>query len=181
MKLKYLSLIALMMAFATSVNAENYAGLGYGRSWNGGHAYRDGHKYDTETFSNVWSLFLGKTIPTEWCDVHAEAEVIHIGADTDYGEKLTLNALMANATAVIPDTGWFAEPYAGLGVGMARFDHNNTIAWQFIGGLEYNFEQYPIGTALEYRHLLLNEHGGKGADTSRFNSDTLMLKLKYFF
>jgi opacity protein-like surface antigen len=94
---------------------------------------------------------------------------------------------MANATGIIPDTGWWAEPYVGLGLGYARWDHNNTIAGQVIGGFEKHFElpewanNTAMAAAVEYKHLWVNENGGKQNNTSKMNSDTVMFKLKYLF
>ncbi len=181
MKLQFLTLLAAGLLLSCAGHAENYAGAGVGASWNGGHAVTNGQKYDMETFSTLWSLFAGTIIPTEWTDIRVEGEFLRMDVEPDYGRTRQFKALMANATAIIPDTGWFAEPYVGFGLGYARWDHNNTIAGQIIGGVEYDFAQWPVGAALEYRHLWVNEKGGKGYDTSRINSDTLMLKLKYFF
>lgn len=182
MKLKYLSLIAGALVWTSTVQAEDYAGLGYGQSWNGGNAYTNGQKHDFETFSSIWSAFIGRTIPLEWFDMRVEGEFIRMDADADKGRTRQVRALMANATGIIPNTGWFAEPYVGLGVGYARYDHNNTIATQVIGGLEYTFDQWPVATALEYRHLWFNEDGGKNeANRSDLNSDSIMLKVKYLF
>ena len=61
-------------------------------------------------------------------------------------------------------------------------DHKNTVVKQFIAGAEYNLDQYPVGFALEYKHLSPNETGGKSQrNRSKINSDTLMLKVKYLF
>ena len=65
MKLKMLSLLAAGLILTGAAGAEYYAGAGYGISWNGGHAWTDGVKYDYETFSNIWSVFGGVVIPTE--------------------------------------------------------------------------------------------------------------------
>ena len=51
--------MAAGLVLTGSVGAEYYAGAGYGVSWNGGHAWTDGRKYDYETFSGIWSLFGG--------------------------------------------------------------------------------------------------------------------------
>ena len=182
MNLKFLSCLTLTLALSVSVQAENYAGLGIGKSWNGGHAYSDNKKHDFETLSTMWSFYAGKIIPTEWFDLRLEGEFLRMDAHAKHTRTRQVRALMANATGVIPNTGWFAEPYVGMGAGYARYDHNNTLGFQFIGGLEYDFDNYPIGTAVEYRHLWFTEDGGKNnANKSNLNSDTLMLKLKYFF
>ena len=181
MKLQFLTLLTAGLLMSSYAIADNYAGIGLGASWNGGHAYTNGIKYDLETFSPLWSLFAGTVIPTEWTDVRVEGELLRMDVKPDFGRTRQLRAVMANATAVIPNTGWVVEPYAGFGFGYARWDHNNSIAGQILGGVEYNFEQWPVGTALEYRHLWINEKGGKTFSKSKLNSDTLMFKVKYFF
>ncbi len=181
MKIKRI-VFAILLSICLSARADNYAGLGFGYSWNGGHAYTNSTKYDFKSFSKMWSFFVGKVIPNQWFDLRLDAEYLNLDAHVEHGRTRQFKSVMANATGIIPDTGWLAEPYVGMGLGYARFDHNNTIALQAIGGLEYVFEQWPIATDVEYRHLWLNEHGGKNREnSSRFNSDTLMLKLKYFF
>lgn len=181
MKLKTLSLLAAGLVLTGSVGAEYYAGAGYGVSWNGGHAWTDGRKYDYETFSGIWSLFGGAVIPTEWLDFRAEGEIMRLQAEPDVGKKRELKTAMANLIAVIPNVDSPLQPYVGLGLGYGRWDHKNTVVKQFIAGVEYDLEQYPVGFALEYKHFSPNETGGKADHISKINSDTIMLKAKYLF
>lgn len=187
MKKLFLTCAVVGLLFAGAVRAENYAGLGYGISWNGGHAWTDGRKSDYDTFSKMLSVFAGTVIPTEKFDLRLEGEYLHLNLKPDHGKTRRFRALMANATGVIPNTGWWAEPYVGLGLGYARWDHNNTIAAQGIAGLEKYFElpewanNTAMAAAVEYRHLWVNEKGGKRNNTSKMNSDTIMFKLKYLF
>ena len=181
MKLKTLSLLVAGLIFAGTAGAENYMGAGYGFSWNGGHAWTDGKKYDYETFSNIWSLFAGSVIPTEWLDLRAEGEFIHLKANPDFGKSRKLDTLMANLVGVIPNVDLPVQPYVGLGLGYGRWDHKNTVVKQFIAGVEYDLEQQPIGFVLEYKHLSPNEIGGSSDHIAKINSDTIMLKAKYLF
>ncbi|MBR6232017.1 MAG: hypothetical protein IKQ99_02840 [Alphaproteobacteria bacterium] len=181
MKLKTLSLLATGLILAGAAGAEYYAGAGYGISWNGGHAWTNGKKYDYETFSGMWSLFGGTVIPTEWLDFHVEGEYIRLKAKPDKGKTRRLDTAMANLIGVIPNVDLPVQPYVGFGLGYGRWDHKFTFVKQFIGGIEYNLDQYPVGFALEYKHLSPNETGGKRSSPSKINSDTLMLKVKYLF
>ena len=181
MKLKTLSLLTAALILTGTAGAEYYAGAGYGVSWNGGHAWTDDIKYDYETFSNMWSLFGGTVIPTDKLDLRVEGEFLHLKADPDVGKSRTLDAAMANLIAVIPNVDLPVQPYVGIGLGYGRWDHKNTVVGQFIAGAEYDLEQYPVGFALEYKHLKPNETGGKGGYISKINSDTIMLKVKYLF
>ena len=181
MKLKTLSLLATALILTGTAGAEYYAGAGYGINWNGGHAWTNGKKYDYETFSDIWSIFGGTVIPTEWLDLHAEGEYVQLKVDPDGGKDRKLQAVMANLTGVIPNVDWPVQPYVGLGLGYGRWDHKNTVVGQFIAGVEYNLDQYPVGFAVEYKHLVPNETGGSGGNRSKINSDTVMLKVKYLF
>ena len=181
MKIKFLSLLTASLLISGTVSAEYYAGAGYGFSWNGGHAWTDGRKSDYETFSGIFSAFMGTVIPTEWLDLKAEAEFLRLSAEPDFGRTRKFQVLMGNLVGVIPNVDLPVKPYVGLGLGYARWDHNNTVAYQVLGGVEYELDQYPVGFALEYKHLWPNENGGKTTTKSRINSDTIMLKVKYLF
>ncbi len=181
MKLKTLSLLVSALILTGTAGAEYYAGAGYGISWNGGHAWTNGKKYDYETFSKMYSFFGGTVIPTERLDFHIEGEFVHLKAVPDVGKSRELDAVMANFIGVIPNVDMPVQPYMGLGLGYGRWDHKFTVVKQFIAGAEYDLEQYPVGFALEYKHLSPNETGGKGDHISKINSDTIMLKAKYLF
>ena len=179
--MKKLSLLVIGLLVSSFVGAEYYAGAGYGLSWNGGHAWTGGQKTDYETFSGMLSVFGGTVIPTEWLDLRAEGELLHLKADADKGPSRELKTVMANLIGMIPNIDSPFQPYIGLGLGYGRWDHKNTAVKQFIAGVEYNLDQYPVGFALEYKHLSPNETGGSGANRSKINSDTVMLKAKYMF
>ena len=129
----------------------------------------------------MWSLFGGTVIPTDYLDLRAEGEFVRLKVDPDKGKERKLDAAMVNLIGVIPNVDLPIQPYVGLGLGYGRWDHKNTVVKQFIAGVEYGLDQYPVGLALEYKHLSPNESGGSGAYRSKINSDTLMLKVKYLF
>ena len=181
MKLKTLSLLTATLILTGAAGAEYYAGAGYGYSWNGGHAWTGGVKYNYETFSKIWSLFGGTVIPTEQLDLRVEGEFIHLTAQPDVGKSRKLDTMMANLIAVVPNVDLPVEPYVGVGLGYGRFDHKNMFVQQLIAGVEYDLGQYPIGFALEYKHIRPNEAGGRGNHRAKINSDTIMLKAKYMF
>ena len=181
MKLKTFSLLTAGLILTATAGAEYYAGAGYGISWNGGHAWTNDTKYDYKTFSGMMSLFGGAVIPTEYLDLRAEGELVRLKAEPDKGKTRQLDALMFNFIGVIPNVDLPVQPYVGLGLGYARWDHKNTFAKQFIAGVEYDLDEYPVGFALEYKHFKPNETGGSGGYRSKINSDTIMLKAKYLF
>ena len=150
MKLKTLSLLLVSLVLTGAAGAEYYAGLGYGANWNGGHAWTNGKKYDYETFSPMTSLFGGTVIPTEYLDLHAEGEFIHFTADPDLGKSRQMDTVMANLIGIIPNVDCPVQPYVGLGLGYGRWDHRYTVTKQFVAGIEYDLNQYPVGFALEY-------------------------------
>ena len=181
MKVKILSLLAASLILTGGAGAEYYAGAGYGISWNGGHAWTEGVKYNYEKFSGMTSLFGGAVIPTEYLDLRAEGEFLHFTAKPKTGKSRQMDTAIANLVGVIPNVDLPVQPYVGVGLGYGRWDHKYTVVKQFITGVEYDLEEHPLGFALEYKHLSPNETGGKGDHISKINTDTLMLKVKYLF
>ena len=74
------------------------------------------------------------------------------------------------------------NPYFGLGLGMARFEHENSPAMQFMLGADYELPTtLPITIGAEYRFFKVNEHGGNRGEVAKLNSNILMLKVRYHF
>ena len=176
---KTLLLSAALLLTAATTHAEFYVGGGYGLSINQGNVCEHGIKSDYKD-SSVYSLSGGIVMPLPLFDFRAEVEYLHTRPETKSLGTKQLDALMFNATGVIPLIP-FIDPYVGLGVGYGRYDHNNTAAWQALAGVEYAFETNPFTIGAEYRFLKLTEDGGKGANESKYYTHGFMLKLKYRF
>ena len=168
---------ALMMASVG--HADFYAGAGYGFAFHGGSAYSDGKRSSYEN-SAMYSLQGGYILPLPLFDVRGEVEYLRARPEPKNQGSRRLDALMGNVSAVIPLVP-IVDPYVGLGWGYARYDHNNTTAWQYQMGVEYSFVAAPVTVGAEYRYLKLTETCGKHDDISKYHSNVLMLKLKFMF
>ena len=177
-KLLYSSLISLCM-FATSANADFYVGAGYGGALNSG-SVREHEVSSSYKNSPVYSLSGGIVMPIPLFDLRAEVEYLNIRPETKKLGKKQLDALMVNATGVIPFIP-LIDPYVGFGVGYGRYDHTNTSAWQYLMGVEYNFETLPFVVGAEYRYFKLTDDCGKHSNTSKYHNNAVMLKLKFVF
>lgn len=173
-------LLALCTLFiCNAAQAEFYVGAGYGLSINQG-SVKELNKKTSYKDSNALSVSGGVALPLPLLDIRGEVEYFRTRPETkDFGTK-HLDAVMANATGVIPLIP-FIDPYVGVGMGYARYDHNNTTAWQALAGVEYNFLTLPFIVGAEYRFLKLTEKGGKKDVSSKYYTHGVMLKLKYTF
>ena len=176
---KLLFIACLASCLSTNAYADFYVGAGYGLSVNGGSVIENATKTKYKD-SAAYSLSGGIVMPLPLLDLRAEAEYFRTRPDTkDLGTK-QLDALILNATGVIPLIP-FIDPYVGLGWGMGRYNHANTTLWQALLGVEYAFETNPFVIGAEYRFLTLTEDCGKRTDSSKYHTHGLMLKLKYTF
>lgn len=176
---KLLLLAALCSTFCVSAQADFYVGAGYGLAINKGSVIENAHR-STYKDSSVYSLSGGVTLPLPLFDLRGEVEYFRTRPETKSLGTKQLDALMLNATGVIPLIP-FIDPYVGFGVGYGRYDHNNTSAWQALMGVEYAFETNPFVVGAEYRYLELTETNGKHDNSSKYRTHGLMLKVKYTF
>ncbi len=177
---KYLSLIlAAGLAMATTVKADFYAGAGLGGSFNGGSVTTDSIKSDYKN-SPIYSVFGGYELPLPLFDIRGEVEYLHAKPAVKTGRDRKLDALMVNAIGVIPFIP-VIDPYVGLGLGRARYDHTNSFAFQWLTGVEYELPFMPATIGGEYRYFKINETTGKVNSSSKYHTNVLMLKLKYLF
>ncbi|MDR2901816.1 MAG: porin family protein [Lactobacillales bacterium] len=176
-----LTLACLFLGFfcITEARAEFYTGIGFGSALNGGGATTNG---DDSSFKNSYgySIFGGYELPITFMDARVEAEFLYLKAPVKDGDDRNFKGVMFNAVGVIPFVP-VVDPYVGLGIGYSRFDHTNTVAWQAIGGVDYQLPFAPVVIGGEYRYLTTTEGTGKKNSTSNFHSNILMLKAKYMF
>ncbi|MBO7244751.1 MAG: porin family protein [Alphaproteobacteria bacterium] len=156
-----------------------YTGFGLGASFN------DGGKITKQSRSSYedslsYSLAVGYELPLALTDVRFEGEYLKIQPDLKKGGHASMNALMANGYINIPLTP-IIDPYAGLGIGMTRFEHENAPAYQFMLGAEYELPFMPVTVGGEYRYFKITEDGGARGEISKMHSNIFMLKLKYEF
>ena len=178
--MKKLCLIScLLCCGAVTAQADFYVGAGYGLSINQGSVREAGIKSSYKD-SAAYSLSGGVVMPLPLFDLRTEVEYFRTRPETKSVGTKQLDALFVSATGVIPLVP-VIDPYVGIGLGYARYDHNNTTAWQGLLGVEYAFESNPFVVGAEYRFLRLTENGGKQGTSSKYYTHGLMLKLKYTF
>ena len=170
---------ALVAFSASSACADFYAGGGYGLSFNGGSAMLNGKSGHYKN-SSAYSLLGGYELSLPAFDVRTDIEYMRTRPGVKGQPSRRLDAMMASASVVIPFVPIF-DPYVGLGWGYVRYDHTNTTAWQYQMGLDYKFTTIPVALGTEYRYLKLTDTCGKGANTSKYHGNTVMLKVRYLF
>lgn len=177
---KILTLTALGYLLISSTSfAGLYGQLGVGASFNDGSITRDALETSYKN-SPIYSGAVGYELPVPFISPRVEAEYLHISADAKHGEKAKFDGAFLNGYATIPFIP-VVDPYVGAGIGMSRFDHNNTSAFQGMAGLDFSIPTLPITLSAEYRYLKVNEVGGKWDSPSKFHSNILMLKARYSF
>lgn len=180
MKPSLFALLCTLGLFATPLKADFYTSLGVGAAFNNGSvATKDlRSSYDD---SAAYSVAVGYQLPLLLTDVRVEGEYFRIHPEIKNGGHSKVDALMANAYVNVPLVP-FIDPYVGLGLGMARFEHENTPALQLMLGVDYELPlTLPITIGAEYRYFKLNEDGGNRGEIAKFNTHALMLKARYHF
>lgn len=178
-KLFYTLALTGLLTYASTVSAEFYAGIGLGGSFNGGSAVTDG-SYSKYKNSAIYSLSGGYELPLPLFDLRGELEYLRTKPTVKSGEDRKLDALMANVYGNIPLIP-LIDPYIGLGLGRARYDHSNSFAFQWMLGADYEVPFAPITIGGEYRYFKVNEKTGKNHSPSKFHTNILMLKARYLF
>lgn len=181
MKLWKTGLLALACAFiAVPALAEFYVSAGLGATYNRGSIIRDGHKDDYDT-SASYSLAFGYDLP--FIDlVRIEAEYMHNRSDIEKaGGAVSMNALMANGYVDLPLPLPLITPYVGAGLGYARLESDNVMAYQGIIGVDAEIFVLPIIGSLEYRYMETNRAAKRLHETDKYYAHTIMAKIRYEF
>ncbi len=170
----------LCIGWGISAKADFYAGAGLGMSFNNGsiddvRGFKDSYK-DTPAYA----LYGGYELPLPLLDVRGEVEYLRLKPKAKYGKSRTMDAAIARAIAVVPFVP-LVDPYVGLGLGYARYDHANVALQEVTAGVEYELPLMPVTVGAEYRYLKTNEKAGKWYSESKFHTNILMLKAKYLF
>lgn len=180
MKKRLLSIVlALGLISVLPVQAQYYGQLGLGASLNGGSVTTDNVRSGYKN-TPAYSFAGGYEIPLALTNVRVEGEYLRIRPNAKHGSDSSFDGLMANGYVEVPLIP-IIDPYIGAGIGMTRFDHNNSLALQGIMGLEYELPFLPLTIGGEYRYLKVNETGGKREDISKFHSNIFMFKMRYTF
>lgn len=177
-KLLLASLFSLSLLSSQS-HAGLYTSFGLGASFNDGSKLNQNFKSSLED-SPSYSLAVGYELPLLLTDIRVEGEYLRIRPDLKAGGSVNMNALMVNGYANIPLTP-IIDPYVGLGLGMTRFEHENSPAYQMMLGVEYELPFMPVTIGGEYRYFKVTEKGGGKNETTKMHSNILMLKLRYEF
>lgn len=177
---KFLSLTLLSaFFFSAQAQADFYGSFGLGASFNNGSIHRDGF-VTTYKDTPAYSFAAGYELPLALTDVRAEVEYLRIRPNAKHGETSKFDALMLNGYVDIPLVP-FVDPYVGLGLGQARYEHTNTTPLQAMLGVDYELPFMPLTLSGEYRYLKITENGGGRNETAKFHSNILMFKLRYEF
>lgn len=178
-KLIYSSFVASFIAFTTPSQADYYAGVGFGASFNDGAVETNNIKSSYKD-SPIYTIYGGYELPLPILDIRGEAEILYMKPKVKDGRDRKLQSVMLNGVAVIPFVP-LIDPYVGLGFGYARYDHTNAMAVQGMLGIEYELPIAPMTVGAEYRYYKINEGTGKTNSESKFHTNILMLKAKYLF
>lgn len=181
MKLWKTGLLVLACAFmAEPASAEFYVSAGLGATYNRGSIIRDSHKDDYDT-SASYSLAVGYDLPIIDL-VRIEAEYLHNRSDVDdAGGAVSMNAFMANGYVDIPLPLPLLTPYVGAGIGYARLESDNVMAYQGIIGVDAEIFVLPIIGSLEYRYMETNRPAKRLHETDKYYAHTIMAKIRYEF
>lgn len=176
--MKYI-LPLLLVLITTSASADFYAQAGLGRSFNEGSVFKHDQKYNYKD-SNTFSIAGGYEFPIPIINPRIEAEYLRLHPKVKEESTGKLNGLFVNAYADVPILP-IVDPYVGLGTGITRFEHNNSIAVQGMAGIEYKIPFISTTIGGEYRYLKINETAGKLNESAKYHSNILMLKVRYEF
>ena len=179
MKKLLLSTFFSACLLAQSAHCEFYAGIGIGAALNDGAVTTKELRNSYEN-SAAYSFSAGYELPLLLTDVRVEGEYLRIHPQLKNKSKASLDAFMINTYANIPLTP-IIDPYAGFGLGITRFEHENAPAYQFMLGAEYELPFMPASVAAEYRYFKVTEDGGARGEIAKLHSNILMLKLRYAF
>ena len=177
---KLLSRTALSyLMISSTAFADLYGQLGIGASFNDGSVTRETLETSYKN-SPIYSISAGYELPIPFISPRVEAEYLHLKADTKQGKNAKFDGAFLNGYATVPFIP-IIDPYVGAGIGMTRFDHNNSPAFQGMAGVEYSSPVLPVTIGAEYRYLKVNETGGKWDSPSKFHINILMFKARYSF
>ncbi|MBQ9737625.1 MAG: porin family protein [Clostridia bacterium] len=180
MKSYLLASLLTLGLISSTAHADFYGSFGLGAAFNNGSVTTKDLRSSYDD-SAAYSLAVGYQLPLLLTDVRVEGEYLRIHPDIKDGGHSNMDALMVNAYANLPLIP-VIDPYVGLGLGYARFEHENTPAMQFMLGADYELPiTLPITIGAEYRYFKVNEHGGNRGETAKFNTHALMLKARYHF
>ena len=180
MKAYFIPILSTLLCLSSVAKADFYGSFGLGVAFNNGSSTTKDLRSSYDD-SAAYSFAVGYQLPLLLTDVRVEGEYLRNHPDIKDGGHSNMDALMANAYANIPLTP-IVDPYVGFGLGMARFEHENSPAMQFMLGAEYELPtELPITIGAEYRFFKVNEHGGNRGEVAKLNSNILMLKVRYHF
>lgn len=179
-RLKMMCLGLLGAALCSPAMAGTYLSVGVGPTYNDGSAYRHGLKSDYDT-SAMYSVAVGYELPV-FDLLRVEGEYLHNRAELSKNlGKTTLDAAMANAYVNIPFPVPLLTPYVGAGIGYARFESSNRIAYQGMIGLDAEIFVIPVVGSLEYRYTELNSPATRQDEKYKYYGHTIMAKVRYEF
>ena len=179
MKSHLFALLTALCLSSVSAHAGLYSSFGLGASFNDGAMTKDGIRSSYDN-SPAYSFAVGYKLPLLLTDVRAEGEYLRMRPDTSAHGSSSVDAFMANGYANVPLVP-FIDPYVGVGVGLARFQHKTSPAYQMMLGADYELPFMPATIGAEYRYFRISEDGGSRGENAKLHSNILMLKFRYEF
>lgn len=180
MKAYFIPILSALLCVSSVANADFYGSFGVGVAFNDGSVTTKDLRSSYDD-SASYSFAVGYQLPLLFTDVRVEGEYLRNHPDIKKGGHSNMDALMINGYANVPLIP-VIDPYIGLGLGMARFEHENSPAMQFMLGADYELPTtLPITIGAEYRYFKVNEDGGNRGEIAKMHSNILMLKVRYHF
>ena len=175
MKKYILTFLGLSLLFSFSAKAEFYASTGLGFSKSNGSINSHGLK-DSE----IYSFAFGWQTPF-WDVLRIEGEYLHNRPTSKNKGKLSMDGLMGNGYVSIPSLIPFITPYVGAGVGVSNLQDDKALMYQGMLGIDASIFSIPVVGSLEYRYLKANSSVKDNHLKYKYDSHSLMLKLRYEF
>lgn len=166
---------------STQSNAGLYTGLGIGAAFNDGSQTTKDFRSSFKN-SPAYSLTVGYKLPLLLTDVRVEGEYLRMKPEIKNSGHATIDAFLVNGYANVPLAPLpLIDPYVGLGLGLTRFEHENSPVYQLMLGAEYELPFMPATIGAEYRYFKITQDGGGRGEISKLHSNILMMKFRYEF
>ena len=167
--------LGLVLGLSFPARADFYASAGLGFSKSNGSA----STHDLKN-SEIYSAAFGWQTPF-WDVLRVEGEYLHNRAPIKNMGKISMDALMGNAYVSIPMPLSIITPYVGVGAGVSNLQDDKVLMYQGMLGLDADVFAIPVVASLEYRYLKANRDVKDNHIEYKYDSHSLLLKLKYEF
>ena len=175
MKKHLLTFLGLSLLFSFSAKAEFYATAGLGFSKSNGSV----NTHDLKD-SEIYSVGFGWQTPF-WDVLRLEGEYLHNRPSVKNAGKVSMDGLMGNGYVSVPFLVPFITPYVGAGGGVSNLQDDKVLMYQGMLGLDADVFAIPVIASVEYRYLKANRSVKDDHLKYKYDSHSLLLKLRYEF